>query len=78
MSRTRRPSIATLPAKSMSNKSIPKLVIHTIGGSSFAVIDTRDGNHIIKDGFKTWEQAREFVEAFYLEQGIILPREAKH
>jgi hypothetical protein len=38
----------------------------------------RDDNHIIKDGFKTWEQAREFVEAFYLEQGIILPREAKH
>jgi hypothetical protein len=47
------PVVATLPAKSMSNKSIPKLVIHTIGGSSFAVIDTRDGNHIIKDGFKT-------------------------
>jgi hypothetical protein len=42
----------------MTNKSIPKLVIHTIGDSSFAVIDTRDGNHIIKDGFKTWEQAR--------------------
>jgi hypothetical protein len=83
MSRTRRavgplfgPSVATLPAKSMSNKSIPKLVIPTIGGSLFAVIDTRDGNHIIKGGFKTWEQAREFVEAFYLEQGVILPREA--
>jgi len=62
----------------MTNRSIPKLVIHTIGGGSFAVIDTRDGKHIIKDGFKTWEQARKFVEAFYLEQGLILPRDAKH
>jgi len=62
----------------MSNKSIPKLVIHTIGGSSFAVIDTRDGNRVVKEGFKTFEQAREFVEAFYLEHGLILPRDAKH
>ena len=54
----------------MSNKSIPKLVIHTIGGSSFAVIDARQGNHIIKEGFKTWEQARAFVEAFYLERAL--------
>jgi hypothetical protein len=72
------PSVATLPAKSMSNKPIPKLVNSHDWGSSFAVIDSRDGNRIIKDGFKTWEQAREFVEAFYLEQGVILPREAKH
>jgi len=61
----------------MSKNSIPKLVIHTIGGNSFAVIDTRAGNRVIKDGFKTWQQAREFVEAFYLEQGVILPREAR-
>ena len=59
----------------MSKNSIPKLVIHTIGGNSFAVIDTRAGNRVIKDGFKTWP--REFVEAFYLEQGVILPREAR-
>jgi hypothetical protein len=56
----------------MSNKSIPRLVIHTI------VIDTRDGNHVIKDGFKAWDQARVLVEAFYLEHGVILPRAAKH
>jgi hypothetical protein len=62
----------------MSNKSIPRLVIHTIGSSSFAVIDTRDGNHVIKDGFKAWDQARVLVEAFYLEHGVILPRAAKH
>ena len=62
----------------MSDKSIPKLVIHTTGGNSFAVIDTRKGNHIVKDGFKSWEQAREFVEAYYLERGVIIPREAKH
>jgi hypothetical protein len=53
-------------------------VIHTIGSSSFAVIDTRDGNHVIKDGFKAWDQARVLVEAFYLEHGVILPRAAKH
>jgi len=52
-------------------------VIHTIGGSSFAVMDTRGGNHIIRDGFKTWQQARKFVDAFYLEQGVILPRDAR-
>ena len=73
----RPPAVVTLPAKPMSNKSIPKLVIHTIGGSSFAVIDTGNGNHVLKEGFKTWQQAREFVEAFYLERGVILPRETK-
>jgi hypothetical protein len=72
------PALATLPPKPMSKNSIPRLVIHTIGGSSFAVIDTRDGNHIVKEGFKTWQQAREFVEAIYLEHGIILPRESNH
>jgi len=50
----------------------------TTGGDSFAVIDTRNGNYIVKDGFETWEQAREFVEAYYLEHGVIIPREAKH
>jgi len=50
----------------------------TTGGDSFAVIDTRNGNYIVKDGFETWEQAREFVEAYYLEHGVIIPREANH
>jgi hypothetical protein len=62
----------------MSDQPIPKLVIHTTGGDSFVVIDTRNGNYIVKDGFKTWEQAREFVEAYYLKHGVIIPREAKH
>jgi hypothetical protein len=49
-----------------------RLAIRTTGESSFAVVDARS-NRVLKDGFATWQQASQLVEAIYLGRQIVTP-----
>ena len=55
---------------------ILRLAIRTTDDRSFAVVDARK-NCVIKDGFATWQQAGELVEAIYLAGEIIYSAPAK-
>ena len=55
------------------DKAVPMLAIGHNADSTFCVIDTLDGVHIILDGFKTKAEARQYIEDFHLELAVIEP-----
>jgi hypothetical protein len=56
--------------------SMRRLAIRTTNDSSFAVVDARS-NRVLRDGFATWQQAGELVEAIYLGREAIIPSRSK-
>lgn len=54
-----------------------RLAIRTTNDSSFAVVDARS-NRVLRDGFATWQQAGELVEAIYLRRETIKPHQSNN
>ena len=61
----------------MGDEALVVLVTREMPDGTFAAVDALDKLRIVQADFKSADEAEKFIEDFYVERGVLRPRESR-
>jgi len=61
----------------MGDEPLVVLVTREMPDGTFAAVDALDKLRIVQADFKSADEAEKFIEDFYVERGVLRPRESR-